>query len=204
MLIDDKNNNNNLNDGILDNENIDINKFSEGLMDELSENERLGVMYFAGIKALKEKIEDNSKLLYKLALLEEDNVIFSTLFFMFVILTGNNAEVKNTILKCKQEEFDEKNVSSDKVNGYIDIFNSRMKVLAQKYMDINAKVKGDEEFQKTIINEFSTYLMDELKIEKTTDAYKELEQIFLYALKIAFGFKDAENKVATEKQENKE
>lgn len=188
MLLEDENN-----------ENKD--KFSEELMDNLTEGERLGVMYFAGIKALKEKVEDSSNLLYKLALLKEDNVIFSTLFFLFVVLTGNDVEVKNTILKCKQEEFSEKNVSDKEVNEYIDAFNSRMKVLAQKYMDANERVKNDEEFQKNIINEFSTYLMDELKIDKTKEAYSELEEIFLSALKIAFGFKDAEKTIADMKDE---
>ena len=188
MLLEDENN-----------ENKD--KFSEELMDNLTESERLGVMYFAGIKALKEKVEDSSNLLYKLALLKEDNVIFSTLFFLFVVLTGNDVEVKNTILKCKQEEFSEKNVSDKEVNEYIDAFNIRMKVLAQKYMDANERVKNDEEFQKNIINEFSTYLMDELKIDKTKEAYSELEEIFLSALKIAFGFKDAEKTIADMKDE---
>ena len=146
-------------------------------------------------------MEDSSNLLYKLALLKEDNVIFSTLFFLFVVLTGNDVEVKNTILKCKQEEFSEKNVSDKEVNEYIDAFNIRMKVLAQKYMDANERVKNDEEFQKNIINEFSTYLMDELKIDKTKEAYSELEEIFLSALKIAFGFKDAEKTIADMKDE---
>ena len=179
-----------------DENNKNQDKFGEGLMDELNEKERLGVMYFAGIKALKEKIEDSSNLLYKLALLKEDNVIFTTLFFMFVVLTGNDVEVKNIILKCKQEEFSEKNIADKEINEYIDTFNSRMKTLAQKYMDINASAKSDEDFQKNIIKEFSDYLLDELNIEKNTESYSELEQILLSALKIAFGFKDAEKTIA--------
>lgn len=176
-----------------DNNNIELN-FTDQSMDDLSPNERLGVMYFAGINALKQKIEDNPKLLFKLALPKEDNVIFSTLFFLFVIITGNNPEVKNTILKCKEEEFKEKNVSDKEVNDYIDTFNVRVKDLAAIYLDVNGKVKGDLEFQQALVKAYSEYMMDNLAIDKNEDGYKELEIIFLSALKIAFGFRDAEKK----------
>ena len=185
-----------------ENENLERQDFREGAMGTLTEKERLGVMYFAGINALKEKIEDNTKLLYKIATLKEDNAIFATLFFLFVILTGNDNEVKNTLLKCKEEEFNDKKMGKDAINNYIDEFNSRIKILAQKYMDLNNEIKEDLEFQKKLINEYSTYLMDELNIEKNDESYSELESIFLSALKIAFNFRDAENFVKDAKNEN--
>lgn len=166
--------------------------FNEQTMDSLSKEERLGVMYFAGIKALKEKIEDSNKLMFKLATLDEDNVIFSTLFFLFVIITGNNNDVKNTILRCKEEEFHEKNLDKNKVNEYIDKFNAREKDLARIYLDVNGKVNDDHEFQDALIKSYSEYLMDNLDINKNDDSYNELRSIFLSALKIAFGFRDAE------------
>lgn len=167
--------------------------FSDVLMSNLSAKERLGVMYFAAINTLKQKIEDNTKLLFKLCTDKEDNVIFSSLFFLFVILTGNDNEVKNTLLKCKEEEFKEKNKKDEEINQYIDDFNKRVKELAQIYLDVNGKVQDDKMFQDELIKNFSAYLMGNLNIEMNDESYSELYDIFLSALKIAFNFRDSEN-----------
>ena len=61
------------------------------------------------------------------------------------------------------------------------------------FLDVNEKVKGDLEFQQALVKAYSEYMMDNLAIDKNEDSYKELEIIFLSALKIAFNFRDAEN-----------
>lgn len=173
----------------MDNEN-NLKGFKELPFEELPEKEKLGVLYFAGIDSLKQKIEDNTKLLFKLCTLDEDNAIFSTLFFLFVIITGNDPDVKNTLLKCKEEEFREKNIKEEDINSYIDSFNLKVKELATLYLDVNSKCNDDLEFQNELIKSFSSYLINHLKIEETDDAYDELKIIFLSALKIAFTFRD--------------
>lgn len=149
-------------------------------VEELNPNERKGVFFYQGIVSLWDKAKETNKL-------KEDNeyLFFTHFFFLFLILSGNNKDVKETILKCKEEDLRDLELSNDEINNYIARFNIVQRSLAAKYVAASNGEKSDEEFTKIFFDDVANSLSESLQI-----VLEEAKNLIIMAFGIYEKFKN--------------
>lgn len=128
-------------------------------IDDISPNERKGVFFYEGISSLWEKAKETNKLEG-----ENEYLFFTHFFFLFLILSGNNKDVKDTILKLKEDDLRDNGLSDEEINNYIGRFNLVQRSLAEKYMIASNGSKNDEEFTKIFFDLVANSLSESLEI----------------------------------------
>ena len=149
-------------------------------VEDLNSNERKAVFFYEGIKSLWTKAKETNKLK------EEDEYKFFThFFFLFLILSGNNKEVKDVILNLKEDDLKEDGLSNDEINSYISKFNGLQRNLAASYMKASEGGKSDEEFTKIFFDEVANSLTNSLGI-----VLEEAKNLIIMAFGIFEKFKN--------------
>lgn len=128
-------------------------------IDDLDPNERKGVFFYEGISSLWTKAQETNKL-------EDENeyLFFTHFFFLFLILSGNNNDVKKTILELKEDELKDSGLDTDEINNYIARFNLVQRSLAEKYLTASNSSNNDEEFTKIFFDLVANSLSESLNI----------------------------------------
>lgn len=155
---------------------------------DLTAYEKKALLYFSGIKALEKNIHEKILNDYNVTG-ETENIIFVILFFLIVVITNSNEDVRKVVLKCKQEDMEDNNITENEIIKYINDFNKNFKWLSVIFLDINKESQNDDEkFQKLITEKFSDIILEKLNVANE-DTKKLLQSELTRALMVGFEFK---------------